>query len=154
MKQWSLLREQVLAIGQLFTDLFSAVNVRESTSLQSSPIICAQRTHDYDGNLRFYMFNVSSVPFKRPIPEKDITIVQSTRSTIFSAMHLIESIYQIVLRVRDVPFILACKPIVVVQNRYLYPRRWLTLLPSVADVTKVGWERFKISPQSTLIFAL
>ena len=37
MKQWSLPREQVLAIDKFFTDRLAAGHVRESTSPHSSP---------------------------------------------------------------------------------------------------------------------
>ena len=43
MKQWSLPREQVLAIDEFFADRFISGHVRESTSPHSSPTLCVPK---------------------------------------------------------------------------------------------------------------
>ena len=101
MKQWPLLREQVLAIDKFFADRLAAGHERESISPHSSPTFCVRKS---TGGWRivhaFNNLNAATVPAQTPIPRKDVIKIRDgrARSTIFSSMNLMDGFYQILMR--------------------------------------------------------
>ena len=111
MKQWPLLREQVLAIDKFFADRLAASHVRESTSPHSSPTFCVRKV---TGGWRivhaFNKLNAATVPAQTPIPRKDVIIDGMARSTIFSSMDLMDGFYQILMSEKDIPYTAVSTP--------------------------------------------
>ena len=105
MKQWTLPREQVLAIDKLFADRLAASHVRESSSPHSSLTFCVRKaTEGWRIVHAFNKLNAATVPAQTPIPIKDVIIDGMAKSTIFSSMDLMYGFYQILMRERDIPF--------------------------------------------------
>ena len=111
MKQCLLPREQVLAINKFFADRLAAGHVRESTSPHSSPTFCLQKATGRWWIVRaFNKLNAATVPAKTPIPRKDVIIYGMAKSTIFSSMDLMDGLYQILMRERDIPYTAVSTP--------------------------------------------
>uniref|UniRef100_A0AAV1UC94 Reverse transcriptase domain-containing protein n=1 Tax=Peronospora matthiolae TaxID=2874970 RepID=A0AAV1UC94_9STRA len=105
MKQWPLPREQATALDKFFADRLAAGHVRESNSLQSSPTSCVRNaTGGWRIVRAFNKLNAATAPAQTPIPRKDVFTDGMAKSTIFSSMDLMDGLYQILVRERDIPF--------------------------------------------------
>ena len=111
MKQWPLPRKQVLVIDKFFVDRLAAGHVRESTSPHSSLTFCVRKTTEGWRRLHaLNKLNAAAVPAKKPIPRKDVIIDGMSNSTIFSSMDLMDALYQILMRERDIPYTAVSTP--------------------------------------------
>ena len=111
MKQWPLPREQVLAIDKFFADRLTAGHVRESTPPHSSRTFCGRKA---TGGWRivhaFNKLNAATVPAQTPVPRKDVIIDGMSKSIIFLSMDLMDGLYQILMRERNIPYTAVSTP--------------------------------------------
>ena len=111
MKQWTLPREQVLAIDKCFEDRLAAGHVRESTSPHRYPTLCVRKaTGGWRIAHAFNKLNAATVPAQTPIPRNDVIIDGMVKSTIFSSMDLMDGFYQILMRGRDILYTAVSTP--------------------------------------------
>jgi hypothetical protein len=110
-RQWPLPREQVKVIDDFFEQRLKAGHVRESTSPHCSPTFCVKKA---TGGWRivhaFNKLNAATIPAQTPIPRKDVIIDGMQGSTIFSTIDLTDGFYQILMRVKDIPFTAVSTP--------------------------------------------
>ena len=104
-------REQVKVIDDFFEQRLKAGHVRESTSPHCSPTFCVKKA---TGGWRivhaFNKLNAATIPAQTPIPRKDVIIDGMQGSTIFSTIDLTDGFYQILMRVKDIPFTAVSTP--------------------------------------------
>ena len=110
-RQWPLPKEQVKAIDDFFAQRAKAGHVRESKSPHCSPTFCVKKA---TGGWRivhaFNKLNAATIPAQTPIPRKDIILDSMAGSTIFTAVDLRDSFYQILMRQKDVPLTAVSTP--------------------------------------------
>ena len=58
----------------------------------------------------FNKLNTATVPAQTPIPREDVIIDGMSKSTIFSSMDLMDGLYQILMRERDIPYTAVSTP--------------------------------------------
>uniref|UniRef100_A0AAV1VM83 Reverse transcriptase domain-containing protein n=1 Tax=Peronospora matthiolae TaxID=2874970 RepID=A0AAV1VM83_9STRA len=111
MNQWPLPRERVTEIDKLFADRLDAGHVKASTSPHSSPTFCVRMAAGgWRIVLAFNKLNAATVSAQTPIPRKDVIIDGMAKSTIFSSMDLMGGFYQILMREREIPYIVVSTP--------------------------------------------
>ncbi|KAG6623867.1 reverse transcriptase [Phytophthora cinnamomi] len=110
-RQWPLPRDQVEAIDAFFESRRQAGHVRESLSPHSSPTFCVKKA---TGGWRivhaFNKLNDATIPAHTPIPRKDMVLDTMSGSTKYSAIHLMDDFYQILMREADVPLTAVSTP--------------------------------------------
>jgi len=103
-RQWSLPREQVVAIDEFFAQRHKAGHVRESKSPHCSPTFCVKKA---TGGWRivhaFNKLNDATIPAQTPVPRKDMILDGMVGSTVFGAIDLKDRFYQIRMREDNVP---------------------------------------------------
>ncbi|POM60218.1 reverse transcriptase [Phytophthora palmivora] len=103
-RQWPLPREQVKAIDDFFESRWDAGQMQESKSPHIAPTFCVKPPQGGWRIVHAYnKLNEATVPAQTPIPRKDVIIDSMAKSTIYSALDLRDSFYQILMRERDVP---------------------------------------------------
>ena len=111
MKQRPLPRKQVISIDKFFAYRLAAGHVRESTSPHSSPTFCVQKDR---GGWRidhtFNKLNALTVPAQTPILREDVIIDGMAKYTIFLSMDMMDGLYQILMRERDIPYTAVSTP--------------------------------------------
>jgi hypothetical protein len=104
-------REQVKVIDDFFEQRLKAGHVRELTSPHCSPTFCVKKA---TGGWRivhaFNKLNAATIPAQTPIPRKEVIIDGMQGSTIFSTIDLTDGFYQILMRVKDIPFTAVSTP--------------------------------------------
>ncbi|KAG2765115.1 hypothetical protein PC116_g26358 [Phytophthora cactorum] len=102
-QQWTLPRDQVKAIDDLFESRRQAGQVRESKSPHSAPTFCVKKPQG--GWLIVHAYNKlndATIPAQTPIPRKDVIIESMAKSTVYSALDLRDGFYQILMRESDI----------------------------------------------------
>ena len=110
-RQWPLPKDQVEAIDKFFEQRRKAGHVRESNSPHCSPTFCVKKA---TGGWRivhaFNKLNDATIPAQTPVPRKDMIIDSMTRSTVFSALDLMDGYYQTLMRDKDIPLTAVSTP--------------------------------------------
>ena len=110
-RQWPLPREQVEAIDEFFAAKHRAGMVRESKSPHSTPTFCVRKPNGKWRIVHAYnKLNAATIPAQTPIPRKDVLKDNMARSTIFSALDLVDGYYQILMRDADIPLTAVSTP--------------------------------------------
>ncbi|KAE9260283.1 hypothetical protein PR003_g34436, partial [Phytophthora rubi] len=101
----------VQAIDDFFEGRRKAGHVRESISPHSSPTFCVKKA---TGGWRivhaFNKLNDANIPAQTPIPRKDMVLDTMSGSVIYSAIHLTDGFYQILMRESDIPLTTVSTP--------------------------------------------
>lgn len=101
-RQWPLPRHQVQAIDELFDGRRLASHVRESTTPNSCPTFCDKKvTGGWRVVHAYNKLNDATILAQTPIPRMDMVLDTMSRSTIYGAIDLIDSFYQILMRESD-----------------------------------------------------
>ncbi|KAG2962887.1 hypothetical protein PC118_g21184 [Phytophthora cactorum] len=110
-RQWPLPRDQTEAVDAFFESRRQGGHVRESVSPHSSPTFCVKKA---TGGWRivhaFNKLNDTTIPAQTPIPRKDIVLDTMSGSTQYSAIDLMNGLYQILMRDNDVPLTAVSMP--------------------------------------------
>ncbi|GMF47764.1 unnamed protein product [Phytophthora fragariaefolia] len=110
-RQWPLPKEQVDVIDAFFAAKHAAGMVRESKSPHSSPTFCVRKPN---GKWRmvhaFNKLKAATIPASTPIPRKDVLQNNMAGCTVFSALDMVDSDYQLLMRESDIPLTAVSTP--------------------------------------------
>ncbi|KAG3064228.1 hypothetical protein PI125_g24223 [Phytophthora idaei] len=110
-RQWPLPRDQVKAIDDFFESRRQAGQVRESKSSHSAPTFCVKKPQGGWRIVHAYnKLNDAAIPAQTLIPQKDVIIDSMARSTIYSALDMLDGFYQILMRESDIPLTTVTTP--------------------------------------------
>ncbi|KAE9335693.1 hypothetical protein PF008_g13369 [Phytophthora fragariae] len=110
-RQWPLPKEQCDVIDAFFRAKHAAGLVRESKSTHSTPTFCVRKPN---GKWRivhaFNKLNAATISAPTPIPRKDVLQNNMVGCTLYSALDLVDSYDQLLMRASDVPLTAVSTP--------------------------------------------
>ncbi|KAE9022197.1 hypothetical protein PR003_g9909 [Phytophthora rubi] len=105
-RQWPLPKEHAFFAAKHATSM-----VRESKSPHSSPTFCVRKPN---GKWRmvhaFSKLNAATIPASTPIPRKDVLQNNMAGCTVFTALDMVDSYYQLLMRESDIPLTAVSTP--------------------------------------------